>query len=165
MGFNRQAHTVTIFNSGDQPYEVTNLWQIGRAVASTLLHLQETENKYIYINSFIVTQNKVLAALRTKKKWVVRKVTVEHLAASGTEKISNGDVGTGTIEVITAAIYGHGGVNNFGEKQRSGRQSWDHPTSIWLLWFEGRWRKWERNHPSTRKADPPSLHTRLGSPA
>ena len=87
-------------------------------MASTLLHLQETENRYIYINPFTVTQNKVPAALEnaTKKKWVVRKDIVEHLAASGTEKINNGDIGTGTVEVITAAIYSHGGVNNFGEK-------------------------------------------------
>ena len=68
--------------------------------------------------SLTVTQNKVPAALEnaTKKRWVVRKDTVEHLAASGTEKINNGNIGTGTAEVITAAIYSHGGVNNFGEK-------------------------------------------------
>jgi hypothetical protein len=118
MGFNHQTHTATIFDSGDQPYEATNLRQIGRAVASTLLNLQETQNKYVYINSFTVTQNRVLAGLEnaTKKKWVVRRDTVERLAASGTEKINNGDVGTGTVEIITAAIYGRGGVNNFREK-------------------------------------------------
>lgn len=47
---------------------------------------------------------------------MVRKDTVEHLAASRTEKINNGDVGTGTVEIVTAAICGHGGVNDFGEK-------------------------------------------------
>ncbi|OCL15265.1 NmrA-like family protein [Glonium stellatum] len=118
MGFDIHTHTVTIFNSGDQPYEATNLRQIGRAVVSTLLHLQETENKYIYVNSFTVTQNRVLAALEnaTQKKWVVKKDTVERLAASGIEKINDGDVSVGTVDVITAAIYGHGAVNNFGEK-------------------------------------------------
>ncbi|KAI9879479.1 MAG: hypothetical protein M1830_008438 [Pleopsidium flavum] len=107
----------TIFDSGDQPYEATNVRQIGKAVASTLLHLPQTENKYIYVNSFTLTQDEVLAALEkaSGRKWDVTRSTIKDLAASGHEKLRKGDIANGAVETITAAIYGNGDVNDFGD--------------------------------------------------
>jgi len=118
MGWDIRLLKATIFNSGDQPYEATNLRQIGKAVASTLLHPLETKNKYIYIHSFTLTQNKVLAALEKAlgKKWEVTRSSVKEISASGHEHLRKGNEFYGLAETVTAAVYGYGNANNFGEK-------------------------------------------------
>lgn len=119
MGWDVKNCKVTIFGSGNQPYEATNVKRVGEAVASTLVHLPETENRYIYINSFTTTQNKVLAALEkaSGKPYTVEYQSVEELAASGHEKLKDGSDFMGALEVITAGIYGNGGLNDFGDKK------------------------------------------------
>lgn len=118
MGWDLQSQRATIFDSGVQRFEATNVRQIGRAVASTLQHLAQTKNRYIYVNSFTLNQNQVLAALEkaSGKKWEVTRSTVKDLATTGHETLRQGDTVKGAAEVITAALYGNGGLNDFGSR-------------------------------------------------
>jgi uncharacterized protein YbjT (DUF2867 family) len=125
MGWNLPGRKATIFDGGDVEYEATNIAQIGRAVAAVLAveHYEETKNRYVYVNSFTLTQNKVLEAL---ERLTGTKFEVEHMNASdftevGLEKLKVGamvpqggsEYADGSVETITAAIYGNGGFNNF----------------------------------------------------
>ena len=59
--------------------------------------------------------------------------SVKDLAAAGHGKVREGDVGGGTLEVITAAIYGNGGLNEFGEKAAVWRRVLELPVEDGLL--------------------------------
>ncbi|KAF4627566.1 hypothetical protein G7Y89_g10587 [Cudoniella acicularis] len=124
FGWDLKAKKATIFDGGETEYEVTNVAQIGRSVVAVLApeHLEETKNKYVYVNSFTLTQNKILGTLErlTGAKFEVESAETEELAKFGLEKLrasKGGEEGVaykdGDFEVITAAIYGHGGFNNF----------------------------------------------------
>ncbi|MCJ1390360.1 hypothetical protein MMC18_003219 [Xylographa bjoerkii] len=118
LGWNLKYQKAVIYDSGDQPYEASNVAQVGKAVASTLLHLSETENRHIYVNSFTLTQNLVLAALEKAcgRKWDVTRSTTKELATSGYDKMQKGDVANGVLDLNTAAIYGPRGLVDFGNR-------------------------------------------------
>ncbi|KAI9705306.1 MAG: hypothetical protein M1820_005136 [Bogoriella megaspora] len=115
MGWDIAARKATIFDSGDQSYEATNVRQIGRAVASVLLHLEETKNRYVYVNSFTLTQNQVLKELErsTGEKFEVTSMTTKEISRIGYENLNKGDVKKGMPQIIFSAVYGYGGLNNF----------------------------------------------------
>ena len=126
MGWDLTGRKATVFDGGDVEYEETNVAQIGRAVAAALSadHVEQTKNTYIYINSFTITQNQVLAILEelTGDKFTVSHETKVDLARKGleafkhatsAEKSREGDYISGSLELITAAIYGNGGLNEF----------------------------------------------------
>lgn len=125
MGWNLPGRKATILNGGDVEYEATNVAQIGRAVAAVLLaaNYEETKNRYVYVNSFTLTQNKVLEALErlTGDKFEVENTTAKDMTKVGLEKLKSGgmvpqggsEYADGSVEVITAAIYGSGEFNNF----------------------------------------------------
>lgn len=130
MGWNLPERKVTIFDGGDIEYEVTNVDQIGRAVANSLLpqYIEQTTNVYVYINSFTVSQNRVLSELErlTGNKFEVTNITLEDLSRAGMEKLKSkdafesqggGQYAPGSVEVITALIHGYGGFNNFSKTQ------------------------------------------------
>lgn len=115
MGLDIPNLRATIYDSGDQPYEATNVRQIGRAVAGILKHPEETKNKYIYVNSFTVTQNQVLAAIEktSGKKLQVSRMTTEDLQNEGHRNAEKGNMNLAFPQVVTAVVYGYGGMNNY----------------------------------------------------
>ncbi|KUJ07293.1 isoflavone reductase family protein [Mollisia scopiformis] len=119
QGWNLPERKALIFDGGIYEYEATNIEQIGRAVAAVLLpgHLEETENKYVYVNSFTVSQTQVLNALEkaTGEKFEVEHAKVEELVRLKWEGLGLKGGWFGSEE-ITAALYGNGNVNNFSKK-------------------------------------------------
>ena len=115
MGWDVPAGRATVYDSGDQPYEATTMRQIGRAVAGVLKHPDETKNKYIYVNSFTLTQNQVVGALEKASgvKFQVTKSTTKEIGDEGYRNAENGNPGLGFPQIVTSAIYGYGGMNNF----------------------------------------------------
>lgn len=115
QGWDLPGRKVTIFGDGEYEYEATNLGQIGRAIAAVLLpeHFEETKNLYLYVNSFTTTQNEVLKMLEmiTGDKFEAEHKSVEETYDMGLEQLRNGSMKG--ISVITAVLYGKGGVNNF----------------------------------------------------
>ena len=115
MGWDIRARRATIYDSGDQSYEATNLRQIARAITSVLKHPEETKNKHIYINSFTLSQNQVLAIIEKQsgEKFEVTKMTTKDVRDEGYRNTENGNLDLGFPQVVTSAIYGYGGLNNF----------------------------------------------------
>jgi nucleoside-diphosphate-sugar epimerase len=107
LGWDIDASRVTIYDSGDQEFDTSTVEQLVRAVTSVLKHPEETKNTYVFVNSFTFTQNKVLSALERLqgKKYEVLKDTTASIYASGTQKLSSGDVATGYPEIVTASVY------------------------------------------------------------
>lgn len=125
MGFALRDKTVTVFDGGDHPYEATNIEQIARAVGATLSaeHYEKTSNTYIFVNSFTLTQNQVIAEL---EKQMNTKLKLEHasraeVAAEARKELATGEVeystGSGYVKgslgLITAEIYNVDDINNY----------------------------------------------------
>ena len=129
MGWDVPNGKATIFDGGDVEFEATNVPQIGRAIAAALSpeHVNETANQYVYINSFTLTQNKVLAVLEkvTGQKLEVKRTTVEQLYTENQEKLRESpDDGFARMMLVQACLYGKGGVNNFSSYD-DGRGLWN----------------------------------------
>ncbi|TGJ87539.1 hypothetical protein E0Z10_g1220 [Xylaria hypoxylon] len=109
IGLDKATKTATIYDSGDEPYQASNLPHIGKAIAAILKHPEVTTNRYISIASFNPTQNQVLALAEklTGEKW-----TVDHLPSSeqqkiGSEKLSKGDY-SAFSNFLKKRVYGDG---------------------------------------------------------
>jgi hypothetical protein len=81
-------------------------------------------NQYIYVNSFTLTQNRVLRALEkhTGDKFEVTHASAKELSETSLERykavgefVANGrgEYADGSVDAIVAAIYGYGRLNNF----------------------------------------------------
>jgi hypothetical protein len=72
---------------------------------------EKTANKYMFIDSFTVSQNQVLASLEkaTCEKWEVKHVDAEEEKKIGLEKMSKGDF-SGAISLLQyiSCVDGHG---------------------------------------------------------
>lgn len=129
VGINTTARTATVLDGGEKLHEVTNLAQIGRAVAAILSpdHLDETANQYVYVNSFTVTQNQIIQAAEeiSGSKFTVTHVSGEELWKDGMEKAKSGDFETigggrylvGSVQMIVTEIYNRSGFNHFSQKR------------------------------------------------
>ena len=112
MGFDQQARQATIFNDGNDAWSTTTLGSIGLAVKNALLVPEKTANKYLFIDSFTVSQNQILESFEkaTKQKWQVTRVNAEQEKKRGLEKMSTGDFsGAMTLIRYINCIQGHGG--------------------------------------------------------
>ncbi|MCJ1443921.1 MAG: hypothetical protein MMC23_004421 [Stictis urceolatum] len=73
---NRKA---TIFDGGDIRWSATTIDTIGLATARILQKEEETKNKMLYIQSFCVTQNEILASV---EKATGQKFEVKHVSSN-----------------------------------------------------------------------------------
>lgn len=116
MGFDLKEHKAIIYNEGKDAYSTTTIASIGTALKNALLHPEETANRYLFISSFRVSQNQILASLEkaTGKKWDVTYVDAEEQKRIGIEKMKKGDFsgGVALIRYINS-VKGYGG--DYGE--------------------------------------------------
>ncbi|PYI24188.1 isoflavone reductase family protein [Aspergillus violaceofuscus CBS 115571] len=107
LGFNLQTHEATIYDDGVTPASVSTLPQIGRALVAILRHAELTKNQYVYVESFTVTQNEVLAALERatgEKQWKVQHVDLKPLIDESTERFKQGDLAGARILNLAAGL-------------------------------------------------------------
>ncbi|KAH8165215.1 hypothetical protein CIB48_g3025 [Xylaria polymorpha] len=71
IGLDKDAKIATIYDSGNEPYQASNLSHIGKVIAAVLNHPEQTINRYISVASFNPTQNQVLEIVErlTEEKW------------------------------------------------------------------------------------------------
>lgn len=123
MGFDLKEHKATIFNHGNDAWSTSTLATIGLAVKNAMLMPEKTANKYLFIDSFTVSQNQVVASLEkaTGKKWEVTRVDGEEEKKMGMEKMSKGDL-SGAMSLIRYinCVEGHGG--NFTQYEESANE-------------------------------------------
>ncbi|KAF8865219.1 isoflavone reductase family protein [Acephala macrosclerotiorum] len=93
LGIDVENQNAILYNDGAVPFSTTTLSAIGLAVKNTLLIPEKTANKYLYINSFTVSQAQLLSAFEkaTGKKWEVTYADAEEDKKEGLEKIAKGD--------------------------------------------------------------------------
>lgn len=112
MGYNIREQKVSLFNGGKDKWSTTTMHTIGLAVKNALLIPEETANRYLFIDSFTVSQNQVLASFEkaTGSKWTIEQVDAEEMKNSGLEKMSRGDF-SGAMSLIRYinCVTGHGG--------------------------------------------------------
>lgn len=127
---------MTIFDNGDVPFETTTLDRAAETVVKSLLpeHYGATRNSFVYARSAVYTPNQLFGYL---KKYVGGEWQVDHrdisiLASEGQkafyEEINSGQpsevVGKSKklfdsiITMVSAALMGNGGVNQFGDKPK-----------------------------------------------
>ncbi|KAI1149786.1 hypothetical protein F4825DRAFT_35716 [Nemania diffusa] len=109
IGLDKTTKTATIYDSGNEPFQASNLPHIGKAIAAVLTHPEQTVNRYITIASFNPTQNQLLEIVEklTGEKWTVNKLTTSEQQQIGAEKLSKGDY-SAFSNFLRKRVYGDG---------------------------------------------------------
>ncbi|KAI0102660.1 hypothetical protein GGR51DRAFT_282802 [Nemania sp. FL0031] len=109
IGLDKTTKTATIFDSGNEPFQASNLPHIGKAIAAVLTHLEQTVNRYITIASFNPTQNQVVEIVEklTGEKWTINHLTTSEQRQVGIEKLSKGDY-SAFSNLLRQRVYGDG---------------------------------------------------------
>ncbi|ROV91529.1 hypothetical protein VMCG_09466 [Cytospora schulzeri] len=109
FGFDSKAKRATIYDSGNEPFQTTNVGLIAKAVASILKHPDDTANKYLSVASFQPTLNQILQIVEgeTGSKWTVDHVSTQDLQKVGEEKLANGDF-SAFRELLRVHLYRDG---------------------------------------------------------
>lgn len=93
LAFNVPEATAEIFDGGDVKWSASTLAQIGKAVVGVLRKPGETRNKMLYMQSFCVSQNEVLAELEkvSGKKFKVVQLSSEEYIKGKKDAVNKGD--------------------------------------------------------------------------
>jgi hypothetical protein len=123
LGFNKNEHKALILNDGNAAWSTSTVATIGLAVKNAMLIPEKTANKYLYIDSFTVTANKVLASFEKVigKKWEVTHINAEEQKKTGMEKMSKGDF-SGAMLLIQYILYVDGHGANYKEYRESANE-------------------------------------------
>jgi hypothetical protein len=132
--WNLQERRFTIFDDGDIPFEVSTVDQTAKAIVASVHpdNLEATRNQFVHVRSATYTPNQLLKYLKacTDDNWTVRHVDIQQLASQGQkafrEESSSGEPPEvfakrtkfidAVIDMVSAALMGNGGVNQFGDK-------------------------------------------------
>jgi hypothetical protein len=101
--------TAQIWDEGDVPFAVTNLPDIGKALAAILTEPEAYEasrNQFVYLASHIVTQRQLVAAAEaaTGKTWPVERLDGQRLIKESKEKLAKGDA-SGVMLLIQGLAF------------------------------------------------------------
>ena len=120
MGWNISDRKVTIYDTGEQHFCVTNLDLIARTVVAVLQQPEKSRNAFVYVRSAFTTQNKILAELEKQlgQKFEAEHARTQDLAVDGRARWADGEVFLGAYNVISAALFGGWGLNEFEEKSK-----------------------------------------------
>ncbi|KAL6907255.1 NAD(P)-binding protein [Trichoderma evansii] len=110
LGWDLDKGEVTIYDSGNQEYDTSTVDQVARSAIAVLRNLKETENTYVFVNSFTSTQNQTLSALERiqGKSYKVSRDTSAATIARGLEELERGEVDAGYRDLVTGTIYDPG---------------------------------------------------------
>ena len=110
MGADLKTKTFTRWDDGETPWTTTNLATIGKGIVALLQpeNYSSTANKYIYINSYTITQNQLLASLQkaTGSEWTLKTVQSKDIVDKAHEDIKNGNIADAIYPLIQASILG-----------------------------------------------------------
>ncbi|KAL9095445.1 MAG: hypothetical protein Q9165_002316 [Trypethelium subeluteriae] len=128
-GFDFKDKTVTLFDEGTTKIQTSTWPQVGRAVASILSlkiapdgasdnspNLEQYKNKYIYTNSFTISQRDILdSVLRVTKTqesdWKIEKEPSHQRYAAGMQALQTGDP-TAFAKILYSRVFFPDGSGN-----------------------------------------------------
>ncbi|PON27574.1 hypothetical protein TGAM01_v203341 [Trichoderma gamsii] len=115
LGWDIDKGEVTIYDSGDQEFDTTTVNQVARAAIAILRNLEETKNTYVFVNSFVITQNQTLSALERiqGKPYKVSHDSWSAARSRGLEALERGDIEVGYHDLVTGTIYDPGHFAHF----------------------------------------------------
>lgn len=114
LGFQGASKTATIWDDGNVKFTGTNLRTVGLAIIKSLEKADLTKNAHVYVSSFKVSQNEILAIAEkaTGSKWTVTNQTTGALIKDGQDKLAKGDF-SGINSLIVGAVYHPDGLGDF----------------------------------------------------
>ncbi|PWY81694.1 NmrA-like family protein [Aspergillus sclerotioniger CBS 115572] len=117
LGWDLPGRQVTIYDGGEPKVDLCTLEQVSRSIISTLRHLEETENEYVYVKSFSANQNELLPLVErlSGQKFKVHHCSSEERASTGMKELKEGKQES-MYKVIAATAYGPWGIGQFGNK-------------------------------------------------
>lgn len=109
-GFNKAKKTVTIYDSGNEPFHASNVALVVQAVAAVLARPEQTANKYLTVGSFNTTHNEVLRIITelTGEKWKVEHVDTNEVERAGLERLAKGDFQNALLPLLVRNNFGDG---------------------------------------------------------
>lgn len=84
-----------VFDGGDIPFSVTNMDDIGKAVASSLLNFEKVKNRDVHVHTAVVTQNQLLAYAKEAapdREFKVVNLDTAELEKKAWENYNKGDM-------------------------------------------------------------------------
>ncbi|KAG0633188.1 hypothetical protein HOY80DRAFT_656103 [Tuber brumale] len=109
LGIDIPNRKATLLDGGNIPFSTTTLSDVGQSVVGVLTHPEETKDRYVFVQSALTTQNKLLAAAEEAagEKFAVVHQNTEEVEREGNEKIAKGDF-SGFIDLIRRGVWGEG---------------------------------------------------------
>jgi len=117
LGLDLAEHTAIVWDSGTHRWSGTTLSQIANAIVGVLSHPSETANKYVYVSSFSLTLNDLIATAEklTGTKWNRVQFSSEEKIKSGQEGLAKGDFSVVGL-LLRAATFTKEGTGNLEAK-------------------------------------------------
>ncbi|KAG8528164.1 uncharacterized protein KY384_007081 [Bacidia gigantensis] len=117
LGFDIKNKQARLYDQGEHNMDVTLLSDVGKAVASILSdHPTETKNQYVYINTFLTSQNSVLKPLEKESgKFEISHAGAKEANEEGTARIKKGDFGGVKDSLMGRMASGKDGINGEGK--------------------------------------------------
>ncbi|PWW77929.1 putative isoflavone reductase like protein P3 [Tuber magnatum] len=117
LGIDISNKKASLLDGGDTPFSTTNLSDIGQSVVGILAHPEETKNRYVFVQSALATQNKLLAAAEkaTGEKFAIEQRITEDLEREGNEKIAKGDF-SGIVDLLKRGVWAEGWGGDYSDK-------------------------------------------------
>jgi hypothetical protein len=109
---------MTIIDSGNEPFQATNIGLAAAAVVAILRRPAETANQYLSIASFNTTQNEVLHILEAQtggSKWTVQHTSSTELESEGDRKRDAGD--SHVLEYLKLFVFADGAGHALNNEQ------------------------------------------------
>ncbi|KAL5627793.1 hypothetical protein BROUX41_002541 [Berkeleyomyces rouxiae] len=111
FGFDTEAKSAAIIDSGNERFAASTLADVGEGVAGILSHLSETANKYVAIQTFETSQNEILAALEkiTGDKYSILNVKASDVIKKGDERLAQNDFFGAFVDYLAHWNFADGG--------------------------------------------------------
>ncbi|KAM0240021.1 hypothetical protein ACHAPO_003001 [Fusarium lateritium] len=84
---------LTIWDQGDAEFSTTTLASVGDAVVGVLAHPEETQDRVVYVQDIVLTQNKVLELAKEVspgKEWKVKHDKLDDVTAKSDANVAKG---------------------------------------------------------------------------
>ncbi|KAH9888162.1 NmrA-like family protein [Xylariomycetidae sp. FL2044] len=117
LGIDIKEHKGTVIDDGNHKFSTTTRANVGKAVLGVLRNPDVTENKYVYVSSFEVSFNEIIAALEKAQglKYSLLHTTTEDVTAAGKDAMASGNI-MAAAKLLLVATMNPGYGNNFTEE-------------------------------------------------
>ncbi|KAI8716459.1 NmrA domain-containing protein [Fusarium sp. LHS14.1] len=110
LGFDKNAMTAEISDSGNERFQTTNLDFVAKVVAAILKNPAQASNKYITIASFNISQREILALAGqiSWRKWTVKSCKVDDVQRAAEKDLANGNFDAAFYPLLHSRLFRDG---------------------------------------------------------